>query len=447
MQDFPGLGLAAPLLIALKKQGYSKPTPIQAQAIPSIMAGRDLLGVAQTGTGKTAAFALPILHFLATNPREAPRGGCRVLVLSPTRELASQIAESFRALASELPLSVAVVFGGVPHGAQIKALARGLDVLVATPGRLVDHLDSRVAHLNKTEFFVLDEVDQMLDLGFAKAIRRVVGALPKQRQNLFFSATMPSEIAKLANDLLNNPAQVSVTPVAKTADRVEHQVLFVETHRKRDILVELFADVAMTRAIVFTRTKRGADKVMQHLDNTGIAALAIHGNKSQGQRERSLEAFRAGRVRALVATDIAARGIDIDGVTHVVNFDLPEVAEAYVHRIGRTARAGAEGIAISLCDGAERELLRNIEKLTRLSLPATDRRDPNSPVPATRASRPPQRAETRPGAEAQNRRPGAPGASRRPNNGSGPPQGRGRFSGARPNRDGARSGRDGARTN
>ncbi len=338
------------------------------------MAGRDLIGIAQTGTGKTAAFALPILHQLAKHERPAPRGGCRVLVLSPTRELASQIAESFRSLGSGLRLSVAVVFGGVPHGAQIKALARGLDILVATPGRLVDHLDAHVAHLGQTEFFVLDEVDQMLDLGFVKAIRRVVRDLPKQRQNLFFSATMPNEIAKLAGDLLNDPIQVSVTPIAKTADRVNQQVLFVETHRKRDILVELFANAEMTRAIVFTRTKRGADKVTQYLDGAGIAALAIHGNKSQSQRERSLAAFRSGRVRALVATDIAARGIDIDGVTHVVNFELPEVAEAYVHRIGRTARAGAEGIAISLCDNAERDLLRNIEKLTRLRLPAHDRR-------------------------------------------------------------------------
>jgi ATP-dependent RNA helicase RhlE len=374
LQDFSGLGLAAPLRLALNKLGYAKPTPIQAQAIPNIVAGRDLVGIAQTGTGKTAAFALPILHYLLTHPQPAPRGGARALVLSPTRELASQIAESFRSLGSQMRLSVAVVFGGVPHGAQIKALARGLDVLVATPGRLVDHLDSGAAHLGKTEFFVLDEVDQMLDLGFAKAIQRVVGALPKRRQNLFFSATMPMEIAKLASELLNDPVEVSVTTAAKTADRVNHQVMFVENHRKRDVLVDLLTDAAMTRTIIFTRTKRGADKVTQHLDSTGIAAAAIHGNKSQSQRERSLASFRAGRVRALVATDIAARGIDIDGVTHVVNFDLPEVPEAYVHRIGRTARAGAAGVAISLCDGAERDLLRNIERLTRLNLPKQDRR-------------------------------------------------------------------------
>ncbi len=349
------------------------------------MAGRDLIGIAQTGTGKTAAFALPILHYLATQRRTAPRKGCRVLVLSPTRELASQIAESFRCLGAGLPLSIAVIFGGVPHGAQIKALARGLDVLVATPGRLEDHLDARAAHLGETEFFVLDEADRMLDLGFVKAIRRIIGTLPKRRQNLFFSATMPNEIATLAADLLADPVEVAVTPVATPAGRVNHQVMLIESSRKRDLLVELFGDARMTRTLVFTRTKRGADKVSQHLDHSGIAACAIHGNKSQGQRERSLEAFRGGRVRALVATDIAARGLDIDGVTHVVNFELPEVAEAYVHRIGRTARAGAAGIAISLCDGTERALLRNIEKLTRLNLPMVDRR--GAPPP------PPRRAE------------------------------------------------------
>lgn len=393
LQDFTGLGLAAPILDALAKHGLTTPTPIQAQAIPNIMAGRDLVGIAQTGTGKTAAFALPILHHLATRPRRPSRGTCRVLVLSPTRELASQIGETFRDLGAGLPLSVAVIFGGVSPGAQIKALERGLDVLVATPGRLVDHLGAGHAKLGATEFFVLDEVDQMLDLGFVKAIHRVVRELPPRRQNLFFSATMPGEISNLAKDLLKDPIEVAVTPVAKTADRVNHQVLFVETHRKRDILVELFGDEQMTRAIVFTRTKRGADKVTQHLESTGIAALAIHGNKSQNQRERSLAAFRSGRVRALVATDIAARGIDIDGVTHVVNFDLPEVAEAYVHRIGRTARAGAEGTAISLCDGAERDLLRNIEKLTRLRLPSLDRRssDPAAAItPATEARAPRQ---------------------------------------------------------
>jgi ATP-dependent RNA helicase RhlE len=382
LDNFNGFGLAAPLVTALTQMGYVQPTPIQAQAIPALMAGRDLVGIAQTGTGKTAAFALPILHHLLANPRPAPRNGARVLVLSPTRELASQIAQSFRDLSAGLPFAIAVVFGGVPHGAQIKALAKGLDVLVATPGRLVDHMDARVAQLRDVEFFVLDEVDQMLDLGFVKSIRRVVRDLPARRQNLFFSATMPTDIRRLAGELLRDPVEIAVTPVAKTADRVEQQVIFVDGPRKRDMLVELFKDEKLSRVIVFTRTKRGADRVAQTLDEAGIDAVAIHGNKSQGQRERSLAAFRAGKARAMVATDIAARGIDIDGVTHVVNFEMPEVAEAYVHRIGRTARAGHAGNAISLCDGTERELLRNVERLTRLRIFTVDRRGAHGPAPA-----------------------------------------------------------------
>jgi ATP-dependent RNA helicase RhlE len=397
LTDFTTLGLAAPLLQALATEGYAAPTPIQAQAIPIIMTGRDLLGIAQTGTGKTAAFALPILHQLAARRKPAPRGGCRVLVLAPTRELASQIAKSFKTYGAGLHMTVAAVYGGVPAGPQIKALAGGVDVLVATPGRLVDHMDSHRARLNGAEFLVLDEIDQMLDLGFVKPIRRIVGELPKQRQNLFFSATMPAEIRKLASEFLVNPATVSVAPVATTAERVQHQVVFIEAARKRTVLVELFGDAAMTRAIVFTRTKRGADKVAQHLENAGISTSAIHGNKSQGQRERSLSAFKAGRVRALVATDIAARGIDIDDVSHVINFELPEVPENYVHRIGRTARAGAAGVAISLCDGEERNLLRNIEKLTRLNLPSVDRRSGEERVVAKRLpARSPVRSASRP---------------------------------------------------
>ncbi len=409
MDNFLALGLAAPLVSALGRIGFAKPTPIQAQAIPALLAGRDLIGVAQTGTGKTAAFALPILHRLLANPRRAPQGSARVLILSPTRELASQIAQSFRDLSQGLPLSIAVVFGGVPHGAQIKALARGLDVLVATPGRLVDHLDNGVANLRGVEYFVLDEVDQMLDLGFIKPIRRIVRDLPLKRQNLFFSATMPSDIRRLAAELLRNPIEVAVTPAAKTADRVEQRVILVDEPRKRDMLVELFKDQAMSRAIVFTRTKRGADRVAKALDEAGVDALAIHGNKSQGQRERALAAFRGGAARALVATDIAARGIDIDGVTHVVNFELPEVAEAYVHRIGRTARAGREGIAISLCAPSDRDLLRGIEKLTRLQIATVDRRGHKGPAPSpvVRKAAPPtpNRAAPR---DARSRKQGAP---------------------------------------
>jgi ATP-dependent RNA helicase RhlE len=362
--------------------GYAKPTPIQAQAIPVLMNGRDLIGIAQTGTGKTAAFALPILNRLIADKRPAPRGGARVLVLAPTRELASQIAQSFRDLSAGLSLDIAVVFGGVPHGAQIRALAHGLDVLVATPGRLLDHLDARVCNLSAVEFLVLDEVDRMLDLGFIHPIRRIVRELPRKRQNLFFSATMPADIRKLAGELLHEPAEVSVTPPAKTVDRVEQTVIHVDGSRKCDMLVELFADPKLTRTIVFTRTKRGADRVARSLDQAGVAALSIHGNKSQGQRERALAAFRSGQARAMVATDIAARGIDIDDVSHVVNFELPDVAEAYVHRIGRTARAGKGGQAISLCDASERDSLRAIERLTRLRIFSLDRRGDKGPKPA-----------------------------------------------------------------
>ena len=383
MTQFSDLGLAAPLLKALAAEGYTQPTPIQAQAIPSVMAGRDLLGIAQTGTGKTAAFALPILHRLAENRRPAPRKGCRVLVLSPTRELATQIAESFRTYGKHMGFTVAVVFGGAKYGPQIKALATGVDVLVATPGRLIDHLGERHAQLGETEVLVLDEADQMLDLGFLQPIRRIVSHLPKARQNLFFSATMPGEIGKLASELLVDPAKVSVAPTATTVERVEQRLIYVEAERKRELLAELFADPAFTRAIVFTRTKRGADRVAKSLEAAGITAASIHGDKSQAQREKALAAFKQGATRALVATDIAARGIDIDAVSHVVNFELPNVPESYVHRIGRTARAGAGGEAISLCADDERPLMRDIQKLTRQTIPAEDRRrDPQLAVMA-----------------------------------------------------------------
>jgi ATP-dependent RNA helicase RhlE len=300
-------------------------------------------------------------------------------VLCPTRELASQVAQSFRDLSEGLAPRIATVFGGAPYGAQVRALDAGLDLLVATPGRLVDHLDARAANLGAVEFLVLDEVDRMLDLGFIKPIRRIVRELPKKRQNLFFSATMPADIRVLAGELLDDPIEVAVTPAAKTADRVEHSVVFVEAAKKRDMLVELFDDADLSRVIVFTRTKRGADRVARALDEAGVDSSAIHGNKSQGQRERALSSFRSGKTRVLVATDIAARGIDIEGVTHVVNFELPDVAESYVHRIGRTARAGNAGQAISLCDQGERDLLRAIERLTRLNLRKTDRRGAAGP--------------------------------------------------------------------
>jgi ATP-dependent RNA helicase RhlE len=375
LTQFVDLGLSKPILKALADEGYVKPTPIQAQSIPAIMAGRDLQGIAQTGTGKTAAFALPILHRLAENRRSAPRRGCRVLVLSPTRELATQIADSFKTYGAHLGMSVAVVFGGAKYGPQIRALAAGVDVLVATPGRLIDHLGEKMCQLGETEIFVLDEADQMLDLGFLQPIRRIVSHLPKERQNLFFSATMPGEIGKLAGDLLRDPVKVSVAPSATTVEKVDQSLLFIEAQRKRPLLAELFADPKMSRAIVFTRTKRGADRVAKYLEAAGVSAQAIHGDKTQGQRERALAAFKAGQARALVATDIAARGIDVDAVTHVVNYELPNVPEAYVHRIGRTARAGAGGVAISLVSDDERTLLRDIQKLTRQTIPTFDRRN------------------------------------------------------------------------
>ena len=372
--SFESLGLAQPLQAALVSEGYTTPTPIQIQAIPHVMAGHDLQGIAQTGTGKTAAFALPILHrLMAQNKGPAPRS-CRVLVLAPTRELASQIADSFRAYGKNTKLRVTVMFGGVPKPRQARAIASGVDVLVATPGRLLDHLNDRAVRLDQTEILVLDEADHMLDLGFIVPIRKIAAILPTKRQTLFFSATMPKDIATLANQLLHNPVHVAVAPVATTVERVEQGVIFVDGAGKRNLLTDILRNDRanagdMGRTLVFTRTKHGADKVVKHLEQVGVQADAIHGNKSQPQRERALAAFRSGQVKVLVATDIAARGIDVDGVTHVINFDLPNVPESYVHRIGRTARAGSTGIAISFCDAQERAFLRDIEKLIRARVP------------------------------------------------------------------------------
>jgi len=375
MTSFADLGLALPILNALNTQGYTEPTPIQTQAIPHIMQGRDLQGIAQTGTGKTAAFALPILHRLMADKKPAPRRGCRVLVLSPTRELASQIAESFRDYGRQTGLRTALMYGGVPKGKQSKAVANGIDILVATPGRLLDHMQDGAVMLNHVEMLVLDEADHMLDLGFIIPIRKIVQSIPPARQTLFFSATMPKEISTLAGQMLKNPVHVAVTPVATTVERVEQKVIFVETSRKRQLLADILRNSKMRRTLVFTRTKHGADRVTQHLEAAGQPAAAIHGDKSQPQRERALQMFKQGRISVLVATDIAARGIDVDGVTHVVNFDLPNVPEAYVHRIGRTARAGHAGVAISFCDSSERAHLRGIEKLIRTRLSVEEPRD------------------------------------------------------------------------
>jgi ATP-dependent RNA helicase RhlE len=368
LPNFSDLGLSAPILDALAAEGYAAPTPIQFQAIPPVLDGRDLCGIAQTGTGKTAAFALPILQRLAAVRQRAAPQTCRALVLSPTRELASQIADSFRAYGAGMPLSTAVVYGGVTIGPQRQKLARGVDILVATPGRLLDLIDTRSLTLSSVQVLVLDEADRMLDLGFIHALKRIVKLLPRQRQTLLFSATMPRPIAALAEDYLSDPVEVVVAPAATTVERVEQEVVFVPSDRKRDLLATLLRDPVFARVLVFTRTKHGADRVVRHLVGAGIEATAIHGNKSQPQRERALAGFRDGQTRVLVATDIAARGIDVDGVSHVINFELPNVPEDYVHRVGRTARAGAAGIAIAFCSDEERPYLRDIEKLTRCSL-------------------------------------------------------------------------------
>jgi ATP-dependent RNA helicase RhlE len=368
LTDFADLGLAAPLLGALAVEGYTTPTPIQSRAIPTVLSGRDLCGIAQTGSGKTAAFALPILQRLSAAPRRPVPKSCRALVLSPTRELASQLADGFRSYGARVPISTAVIFGGVPIGPQQRRLSRGVDVLVATPGRLLDLSDSGSLVLSSVEVLVLDEADRMLDLGFIHALKRIVRLLPLRRQTLLFSATMPRTIAALAEDFLVEPVKVAVTPPATTVQSVDQHVVFVSSDRKRDLLAAFLSDPLFKRVLVFTRTKHGADRVVRHLVGADIEAIAIHGNKSQPQRERALANFRDGRARVLVATDIAARGIDVDGVSHVINFDLPNVPEDYVHRIGRTARAGEPGVAIAFCSDEERSHLREIEKLTRVSI-------------------------------------------------------------------------------
>ncbi len=363
--SFDTLGLAEPVLRALAEEGYAAPTPIQAAAIPPALDGRDLIGIAQTGTGKTAAFALPILNRLAGTARPLQPKSPRVLVLAPTRELGTQIVDSFRAYGRHLRPSVALAIGGVPMGRQVRALARGVDVLVATPGRLLDLHANRALRLDDVEVLVLDEADRMLDMGFIHDIRRIVGLLPKVRQTLFFSATMAPETAKLAGQMLTDPTTVSVTPQATTVEKIDQRAIRVEKAGKQDMLAMLLKREPVDRALVFTRTKHGADRVVRGLVRAGIAAEAIHGNKSQGQRDRVMAAFRSGGIRTLVATDIAARGIDVDGISHVINFDLPNIAESYVHRIGRTARAGATGIAISLVSSDEVPFMRDIEKLIR----------------------------------------------------------------------------------
>ena len=359
---FADLSLAPALLCALAEEGYAHPTPIQAQSIPLLLEGRDLLGMAQTGTGKTAAFALPLLHRLATDPRPAPKGGARVLVLAPTRELVSQIADGFQSFGRHLRPSVTTIFGGVSQFHQVNALKNGVDIIVAAPGRLLDLINQGLCDLSQLEALVLDEADQMLDMGFAKPIERIVATLPKDRHTLLFSATMPKSIAALAESLLRNPAKVEIAPPSTTVDRIEQSVMFVDAANKKAALMALLRTPGIGQAVVFTLQKNIANEICAFITEAGIAAEALHGNKSQGQRERALEAFRARTVQVLVATDIAARGIDVDTVTHVFNHDLPNLPESYVHRIGRTGRAGRSGFAITLCDAEQRAWLRDVER-------------------------------------------------------------------------------------
>ncbi len=371
---FAHLGLIDPILKALQEEGYTHPTPIQEQAIPHLLNGRDLLGCAQTGTGKTAAFAIPILQRATTREREPGRGPrpVRTLVLTPTRELAIQIGDSFAAYGRHLDQRHTVIFGGVGQKPQTDALQRGVDILVATPGRLLDLMGQGFVKLDQLDVFVLDEADRMLDMGFIHDVRKVIAKLPTDRQTLLFSATMPPEIAKLANTILRDPVKVEVTPVSSTAETIDQKMYFVDRQDKNDLLVHVLQDPAIREALVFTRTKHGANKVAKVLLKHGITAEAIHGNKSQSARQAALKNFKEGRTRVLVATDIAARGIDIDGLGHVINFDIPNVPETYVHRIGRTGRAGAEGRALSFCDHEEKEYLRDITRLIKREIPVVE---------------------------------------------------------------------------
>ena len=369
---FAALGLTEPLLHALAAEGYCDPTPIQSQAIPLALAGRDVLGIAQTGTGKTAAFGLPLLQRLAADRVPAGPRAARALILAPTRELAIQIHESLRSYGRGLPLRHAVIIGGVSLNKQAAALRRGTDILVATPGRLLDLVSQKHVQLGAVATVVIDEADRMFDMGFIRDVRRIVAQLPRKRQSMLFSATMPSEVAHLVAEILRDPVRIDISPERIAADEIEQRVYFVAANDKRALLTELLTDSAMERVIVFTRTKHGANKVAEHLGNAGHTVDAIHGNKSQNARQGALERFRTGRSRILVATDIAARGIDVDAVTHVVNFELPDVAESYVHRIGRTARAGSAGTAIAFCDPSERDSLRAIERLVKQPLAIVD---------------------------------------------------------------------------
>ena len=410
---FASLALCKPLKRALQEAGYEEPTPIQAQAIPHLLEGRDLLGIAQTGTGKTAAFALPLLNRMSNNPKKVAPNRPRALVLTPTRELAAQIEQSFATYGTHLDVTNTVIFGGVSDVQQKQALRKGVDVLVATPGRLLDLCDQMVLDLRRVEFFVLDEADRMLDMGFVNDVRKVLKMLPERRQSLLFSATMPDDIVQLANSFLDDPIRVEVTPPATTVEAIDQRLYYVERPNKRALLHWLLEDDSIGQVLIFARTRHGADRIVKYLKREMHSAAAIHGNKDQKQRTKALAGFRSGTTRVLVATDIAARGIDVPGITHVINYELPNVPEQYVHRIGRTARAGREGMAISFCDVEERKHLKAIEKLTRHPLTVVEDHPYPSDVPlGARATR-----------QASNRPRGGKRKGRRQDDGSG---GRGR---------------------
>ncbi len=426
---FEDLGLSPTILAAVKATGYEQPTPIQCEAIPPVLAGRDLLGCAQTGTGKTAAFALPMLQRLDATAGNEPK--LRALILTPTRELATQIGDSFATYGKGLDLWHTVIFGGVGQNPQVNELKRGVDILVATPGRLLDLMNQGKCRLGDIEIFVLDEADRMLDMGFLPDVRRIIKALPTKRQTLLFSATMPADIRDLANALLTNPVSVAVTPVSSTAERIEQQLFFVDKKNKPRLLIELLKDPSIKHTLIFSRTKHGANKIVEQLEKAGHRAAAIHGNKSQGARERALGGFKRGDLGLLVATDIAARGIDVDGITHIINYDLPNIPETYVHRIGRTARAGASGIAFSFCDSEEREFLIDIERLITQHIPRAE----NNPLPATEP--PPPATEL--GSRSRGSAPRPSGGQQQRGNGQGRPGG-GRTGGGRPGGSGGHRG-------
>ena len=377
--NFQDLGLIEPLLKAIQEEGYTTPTPIQAESIPIVLQGKDLLGCAQTGTGKTAAFTLPILQLLVKSKTQERRKKIRSLIVTPTRELAIQIGESFNAYGRHTGLNCTVIFGGVGQGPQVTALRNGVDVVIATPGRLLDLMNQGHLNIREVEIFVLDEADRMLDMGFVHDVKKLLAVLPKKRQSLFFSATMPPEIVSLANTILFHPLKVSVTPVSSTVDIIVQSVYFVDKVNKNALLIEILKNTAIKTALVFTRTKHGADKVVNLLLKNNIKAEAIHGNKAQNARQRALTNFKAQTTRVLVATDIAARGIDVDELAYVVNYEIPNIPETYVHRIGRTGRAGAGGTAISFCDAEERAFLKDIEKLIAKKVPVIE----NHPFPMT----------------------------------------------------------------